>query len=78
MRFLIDTNQKTIQIKEECKLPDLIEELKSLLGKDWKEYKIEVYTPYWTQPWIYPTVTYYDNSDYKPPYTITCSGQNIN
>lgn len=40
MRLLIDTNSKTIEVKQEIVLEDLITKLKEIFPKDWFEYKI--------------------------------------
>jgi len=57
MRFTIDTENKVIEVNESVNIADLINELKELLGKRWKEYSLQQtwsYYPY------YPvqTVTY--------------------
>ena len=54
MKLTIDTDRKVIEIDQTIKIVDLIEELKVLLGKDWKEYSIEQKWNYWN----FPLVTY--------------------
>jgi len=57
MKFTIDTENKVIEINEAANIADLIDELKKLLGKEWKEYSLQQawsyypYIPY--QPVIY-------------------------
>ena len=40
MKFEIDTENKTIKLKEEVKLSDLVQELKDLLDRDWEDYTL--------------------------------------
>ena len=42
MKFELDTENKTIKLKEDTKLSDLILELKGLLGKDFENYTLIV------------------------------------
>lgn len=65
MKVTIDTDRKVIEIDSTIKLVDLIDELKELLGKDWKEYSIEqkYNWTYWPSYPTYP-ITYTDNIDY--------------
>ena len=72
MKFEIDTDKKTIRLKENVKLSDLIQELKDLLDRDWENYalimdeKVEyVYPPNHTSPKT-------PNQDPDNPYTIIC------
>jgi len=73
MKVTVDTDQKLVEIDDSCNIVDLIEGLKGLLGKEWKEYSIVQKTNYWTYPW-----TYTDSGlgDYKPPYEVTCTAKN--
>ena len=68
MRFTIDTENKVIEVNEAVNIADLINELKELLGKRWKEYSLQQtwsYYPY------YP-ITYTDNQQDEIIVT-TCS-----
>lgn len=40
MKFEIDTENKTIKLKEEVKLSVLVQELKDLLDRDWEDYTL--------------------------------------
>ena len=68
MKVTIDTKRKVIEIDESINIEELIEELKALLGKEWKEYSIEqkIEGPYYPIYPYYPTfpITY-------PIYPIT-------
>ena len=75
MKITIDTERKVIELEATVKFEDLIEELKELLGKEWKEYSIEQSWGKWTYP-VYPyyPITYptlYDNDINSSPLEIT-------
>ena len=40
MKLYIDTDEKIIELEEEICLGSLVQDLKTLVGKEWKEYKI--------------------------------------
>ena len=42
MKFELDTENKTIKLKEDVKLSDLVQELKDLLDIDWENYTLVV------------------------------------
>jgi len=74
MKFEIDTDKKTIRLKEDVKLSDLIQELKDLLDRDWENYtllfddfKLDKPIPKIGPPNIGPP-----NQDPDNPYTIIC------
>ena len=69
MRIEINTEEKTIIVKSEVKISELIEWLKSSLS-DYKEYKLrmdkEVINADWTsRPW---QTIYYDSGTPLPPF----------
>ena len=54
MKVTIDTDCKIIEIEQCVNVAELIEWLKTILGKEWKEYSIQQkYIPY-----NFPLVTY--------------------
>ena len=63
MKLTIDTTAKTVELEDfEANLKDLLEVLKGLIGKEWKDYKIRSKQPtYWYYP-TYPTYPTYSNS----------------
>jgi hypothetical protein len=71
MRIEIDFDNKVIEVKDSATLGELVDKLKELDLKEWKEYRLKLgveyvgypwgYIPYWTYPYypsLYPTVTY--------------------
>lgn len=84
MKLEIDFDNKTIEVKDDTTMGDLIAKLRELRLKDWKEFKIKrgdnsvSYIPWYptTTPWptdpIYGTGT----KPCDPPYKVTC-GDNI-
>jgi len=66
MRLTIDTERKVIEIESTLNMGDLIEVMKSLIGKEWKDYSIETKTVCWAYP-----ITYVDPA---PPYYVQCDG----
>ena len=76
MKFELDTENKTIKLKEDVKLSDLVQELKDLLDIDWENYTLVVdkkkdhiiipptYTP--------PNNPNTPNQDPNDPYRIYC------
>lgn len=83
MKIQINTQTKTVAILENCKIDELIEALKGMLGEDYKNYSLEPYTytytyTYWYQyPWYQwqwnqpPIIPYYGiTSDSKAIYNV--------
>lgn len=75
MKFEIDTENKTIKLKEEVKLADLVQELKDLLDRDWEDYTLimddRVEYVYKSIPPTY-TPPNTPNQDPDNPYKIYC------
>ena len=73
MKFELDTENKTIKLKEDVKLSDLVQELKDLLDIDWENYTLVVdkkkdhinIPPTYTPPNT-------PNQDPNNPYKIYC------
>ncbi len=73
MKFELDTENKTIKLKEDVKLSDLVQELKDLLDIDWENYTLVVdkkkddinIPPIYTPPNT-------PNQDPNNPYKIYC------
>jgi len=57
MNITINRKEKTIQIEEGISIGELVDELKALIGSDWKKYSItvigELFEP-WIPDLIYP------------------------
>ena len=73
MKFTIDTETKVIEINEEVNLSELVDKLKEILGKDWKNYKLNQ-----SFSWYYPYIPYYptiydNNTPLDGTYEITCN-----
>ena len=74
MKFTIDTEQKVIEINEGCNISELINKLKELLGKDWKNYKLEQPLQWTCYPYIpYSPVIYDVTTPLDGTYKITCN-----
>jgi len=71
MKFTIDTENKVIEVNEAVNIADLINELKELLGKRWKEYSLQQTWSYYPYYPYYP-ITYTDNQQDEIIVTI-CS-----
>jgi len=74
MKFEIDTDKKTIRLKEDVKLSDLVQELKDLLDRDWENYTLlfddfKLDSPI---PKIGPPNIGTPKEDPDNPYTIIC------
>ena len=75
MKFEIDTKNKTIELKDDVNLCELVQELKDLLDTDWQNYTLIIgkgkteyitTTPIFTPP--NPNIHYWTDPD--NPYTI--------
>ena len=77
MRIEIDFDNKIVEVKDSTTVGQLVEKLKELNLKDWKDYTLKTDKEYvWypiTIPSIpqYPTITYYPVNPWGWP-TITC------
>ena len=54
MKIEIDFDNKTIEIKDLTTIGELVDKLKDLNIKDWKDYKIIKTIEYSPSPWIIP------------------------
>ena len=74
MEITINTENKTIKIKEKVNISNFLNFIRELLGDNWEEYSLEVEKEYISsQPTVYPT---YPNTYPTYPYTypiIYCS-----
>ena len=66
MKLTLDTDRKVIEIDEAVNIAELIEELKTLFGKEWRAYSIEQRIT-----WSYPYVPYIPPTYIQPFWTGT-------
>jgi hypothetical protein len=67
MRIEIDFDNKVIEVKDSATLGELIDKLKELNLKDWKEYKLKQGNEYIGYPWV-PYIPWYPFQPLQPYY----------
>ena len=79
MEITINTESKTIKIKEKVNISDFLNFIAELLGDNWKEYNFEIEKEYiFSQPTVYPIYPSTYPSIYPPsPFDpiIYCSAK---
>jgi len=80
MKIEIDTKAKTIEVKEQIVLSELVDQLERLMpdGK-WKEYKLMQTTnsapiTIWSGTSLVEPLRYYEPTNPYNPFTVTCEG----
>lgn len=76
MKIQIDTQAKTVAILENCKIDELVEALKGMLGNTYTEYSLQPYTYTYWYPW-YPWYQWHWNDQPLPYITTTSDSKTI-
>ena len=77
MKFTIDTEQKVIEVNEAVNIAELIDKLKEILGKDWKNYRLEQQFQWTYYPYIpYQPVIYHGDYQLSGTCVVTTNDSN--